>query len=73
MLPFAIVGFVSARRRRIPVYPLLAFCATVLIAVVPTIGAVRYRAPAEIALVLLAATGLETVLDGAGTRDSPND
>ena len=65
MLPFAVVGFVSARRRRIPVYPLLAFAATALIAVLPTIGAVRYRAPAEIALVSLAAAGLETVLSVA--------
>ncbi len=63
LLPFAAAGIVLARRRRIAVFPLLAFPVEVLVAVVPTIGSVRYRAPAEITLVLLAALGICGVID----------
>ncbi len=62
LLPLAVVGCVVARRRRIPIYPLLAFPITVLLAVVTTIGAVRYRAPAEIPLVLLAALAIDAAI-----------
>ena len=44
----AVVGAVFARRRRIPIYPMLAFPAAIILSVAFTIGAVRYRAPAEI-------------------------
>jgi 4-amino-4-deoxy-L-arabinose transferase-like glycosyltransferase len=62
LLPAAVAGAVRARRHRIPLYPLLAFPATVLLAVVTTIGAVRYRAPAEIPLVLLAAFAFDALI-----------
>jgi 4-amino-4-deoxy-L-arabinose transferase-like glycosyltransferase len=55
-------GIVVLRRRRVAIYPLLAFVATAAIAVAPTIGDVRYRAAAEIPLVLLAAVAIDTVL-----------
>ena len=63
-------GVVTARRRSIPVYPLLVFPATVVIATLFTIGTVRYRAPAEIPLVLLAAVALTPRSSGraAGPR-----
>jgi hypothetical protein len=41
------------------VYPLLVFPLSVVISVALTIGATRYRAPAEIPLVLLAAVGVD--------------
>ena len=62
LLPFAIAGSVLARRRRVPIYPLLAFVVIVIFSVLPTIGSVRYRAPAEIVLVILAALGIDALL-----------
>lgn len=62
LLPFTIYGAVVARRRSIPIYPLLAFVVTVVIAVSLTIGNVRYRAPAEIPIVLLAAVALDELV-----------
>jgi 4-amino-4-deoxy-L-arabinose transferase-like glycosyltransferase len=59
LLPFAIAGVVIARRRRVKVYPLLAVPLVVVLAVSFTIGAIRYRAPAEVCLVLLAAVALD--------------
>jgi hypothetical protein len=50
---------VIARRRHIPVYPLLAFPLVVVWMILLTIGSVRYRAPAEIPLVMLAAVSLD--------------
>lgn len=58
LVPLAVGGVVVARRRSIPVYPILAFVVLVVLAVLPTIGAVRYRAPAEVPLALLAAVSI---------------
>jgi 4-amino-4-deoxy-L-arabinose transferase-like glycosyltransferase len=62
LLPLGIAGAVIARRRSTPIYPLLVFVIAVVLAVLPTIGSVRYRAPAEIPLVILAAVALEAAL-----------
>jgi len=62
LLPFAIAGVVIARRRKVPVYPLLVFPLLALFSVLLTIGAVRYRAPAEISLVLLAAVAIDATI-----------
>jgi 4-amino-4-deoxy-L-arabinose transferase-like glycosyltransferase len=59
LLPFALAGAVIARRRGIPIYPLLAFPAIVLLSVLLTMGQTRYRAPAEISLALLAAVAID--------------
>jgi 4-amino-4-deoxy-L-arabinose transferase-like glycosyltransferase len=64
LAPLAVAGAVFARRRRIPIYPMLAFPAVVIVSVAITIGAVRYRAPAEIPLALLAAFAIDIL-----TRD----
>jgi 4-amino-4-deoxy-L-arabinose transferase-like glycosyltransferase len=61
LIPIAVLGAVVARRRQIPIFPLLAFPLVALLSVVFTIGAVRYRAPAEIPLVLLAAFAIDHV------------
>ena len=62
LLPFAFAGGVIARRRRIPIYPLLVFPLLSVLSVMLTIGSVRYRAPAEIPLVLLAAFAIDAAL-----------
>jgi 4-amino-4-deoxy-L-arabinose transferase-like glycosyltransferase len=58
----AVAGGVVLRRRRMAIYPLMTFVAIAAIAVLPTIGDVRYRATAEIPLVVLAAVAIDAVL-----------
>jgi 4-amino-4-deoxy-L-arabinose transferase-like glycosyltransferase len=58
----AIAGGVSLRRRRIPLYPLLVFFLSVAITVATAYGETRYRAAAEVPLVILAAVGLDALL-----------
>jgi hypothetical protein len=62
LLAPALVGLVTLRRRAIPLYPLLAFVVTTVVAVAPSIGDPRYRAAAEVPLVLLAATGIDGLI-----------
>ena len=59
LLPLGIYGVVIARRRAVMVYPLLVFPLAVALSTSLTIGAIRYRAPAEIPLVLVAAVGID--------------
>lgn len=68
LVPLAIYGFVLARRRGVAVYPFVGLVLVVLAAVIPTIGAVRYRAPAEVAIVVLAAVGVDAVVRRLATR-----
>jgi hypothetical protein len=58
LLPFAIGGLVVMRRRKVPILPLLAIAAIATFAAALTFGVTRYRAPAEVALVLAAAMGI---------------
>ena len=72
----ALVGAIVLRRRRIAIFPLLAFVAIAAVTVLPTIGDVRYRATAEIPLVLLAAVAIDAALrwmQGAPALGSPSD
>jgi 4-amino-4-deoxy-L-arabinose transferase-like glycosyltransferase len=62
LLAPAIVGLVALRRRAVPLYPLLAFVLTTAVTVAPGIGDPRYRAAAEVPLVLLAATGIDALI-----------
>jgi 4-amino-4-deoxy-L-arabinose transferase-like glycosyltransferase len=57
----AIAGVIVLRRRHVPVYPLLAFVVTVVISVALTFGQTRYRAPAEVSIVLLAAVAADAL------------
>jgi 4-amino-4-deoxy-L-arabinose transferase-like glycosyltransferase len=57
--PLAIAGAVVLRRRRVPVFPLVALPAIALFAVTVTFATNRYRAIAEGALVLLAAVAID--------------
>ena len=71
LVPFAVAGGIVARRRKVPLYPLLAFVLIAVLIVIPTIGAVRYRASAEIALVILAAVGIDALVRWWQGRRSP--
>jgi 4-amino-4-deoxy-L-arabinose transferase-like glycosyltransferase len=68
LVPLAVLGAVVARRRKVRTYPLLVFFIVVLIPVGLTIGAVRYRSPAEIPLVLLAAVGADHLVRRRDSR-----
>lgn len=59
MLAASIWGALVLRRRGITLIPVLALVVLVTIAVVITFGQTRYRAPAEIALVLLTAVAVD--------------
>jgi hypothetical protein len=58
----AIGGALVLRRRRVPVFPLVAFPVIVLMAVALTFSQSRYRAPAEAALVVLAAVAVDAAV-----------
>jgi hypothetical protein len=60
LVPSAVVGGVLLRRRGTPIFPLVALVLVVSAATLLTFGQTRYRAMAEVALVLLAAVALET-------------
>ena len=58
----AVAGIVAMRRKGRALYPLLAFVAAVVVSVAVTYGETRYRAAAEVPLVLLAAVGIDVGL-----------
>ena len=62
LIPPAVLGIVVLRRRRVTLLPLLAFVATVTIGAAVTYGFTRFRAAAEVAIVLLAAVAIDAVL-----------
>jgi 4-amino-4-deoxy-L-arabinose transferase-like glycosyltransferase len=58
----AMAGLVALRRRGVPSFPVTAWLVNVAITVVVFYGSTRFRAPAEPALVLLAAVGVDAGL-----------
>ena len=58
-IPPAIVGAVLLRRRRVTLIPLLGQFAQVTIVAAAFYGIVRFRVPAEVALVVLVAIALD--------------
>ena len=71
MMPMAVAGAVLLRRRRVPLFPLLAFVVVAVVAVAMTFGKVRFRAPADVPVVLLAAVAIDAILPrerGAAVR-----
>jgi 4-amino-4-deoxy-L-arabinose transferase-like glycosyltransferase len=62
LVVLSIAGGVVLRRRRIPVFPLLVFPALVLLTTMITFGQVRYRATAEVSLVVLAAVAIDAAI-----------
>jgi hypothetical protein len=72
--PLAIGGALVLRKRRIPVFPLLAPPVVVFIAVTITFATTRYRASAEGAVCLLAAVGVDALIRMyERLRDDPED
>ena len=63
-----VVGTVVLRRRRIPVLPLLAPIIGVTLTVSVTFGETRYRALAEVSLVLLSAVAVDAALRALSRR-----
>jgi hypothetical protein len=55
----AVPGAIILRRRRVPLFPLMAFLLTVAIGVAITYGSIRYRTPAQVPIVLLAAVAID--------------
>lgn len=59
MLPLSVGGLVLLRRRRVPVFPLLAVGLVVLASITLSFGDTRYRSTFEVSLVLLSAVQIE--------------
>ena len=57
----AAAGVVVLRRRRIPIYPLLTFPVIVVVTTLVTFGDSRYRATAEVSLVVFAANAIDAL------------
>jgi 4-amino-4-deoxy-L-arabinose transferase-like glycosyltransferase len=68
LLLFAIVGAVLVRRRRWPLWPLLAFPVMVSVTAVLIYGVTRFRFAAEPALCVLAAVALAAAVSAMKTR-----
>ncbi len=62
LVAFGVVGAIALRRRHVPLTPLLAVIASVAVTVGFVYGTTRFRAPAEVPLVLLGAIGVDVVI-----------
>jgi hypothetical protein len=69
LVPIAIAGVVVLRRRRTMVWPLVAPVVVVCATAAYAYGVTRFRVPAEVALVVLAAPGLDAAF--SSLRRSP--
>jgi len=67
----SIAGGIILRRRRTPVFPLLVFPALVLLTTMITFGQVRYRATAEVSLVVLAAVAIDAAIGARRSMPRP--
>lgn len=67
LIPFTIVGLISLRRRKETLIPYAAIAATVTITAATTFALTRYRIPADVAIVAVAAVGIDATI-GAITR-----
>jgi hypothetical protein len=73
LLPFGIAGALVLRARAISLVPFLAFVANVVIAAAITYGYTRYRAAAEVPLVLLGAVAIDALVRAAARHEAaPN-
>jgi len=71
LAPLAVAGAVILRRRGVLTYPLVATAVIVFASVAVTFAQTRYRAPAEPAVVMLAAVAIETAWARRRTRPAP--
>lgn len=70
LVPLAIVGARNLRRHRTPLWPLVAQMVLVTVTATLVYGLVRFRVPAEVAIVVLAAVGIEGIQRGGGADTS---
>jgi 4-amino-4-deoxy-L-arabinose transferase-like glycosyltransferase len=61
LLPLGVLGAVVVRRRRILLYPLLAEFVIVAVSAATTFGQIRYRAGAEVPLLILASVAVDAL------------
>ncbi|HEY5696574.1 MAG TPA: glycosyltransferase family 39 protein [Acidimicrobiales bacterium] len=61
-LPFAVAGAVALRRRGVTLLPMLVPIVAVTVTAAATFGLTRYRVPADVVIVVLAALGLDLLL-----------
>jgi len=66
LVPFAVWGGVLLRRRKVPITPLVAQFVIVTITAAAIYGLVRFRVPAEVSLVVLAAVAFDHVWSRRG-------
>ncbi len=64
LVPCAVVGAVRLRRRRVPITPLVSQFVVVAVTAAAIYGLVRFRVPAEVSLVVLAAVAVDGWLGG---------
>jgi Dolichyl-phosphate-mannose-protein mannosyltransferase len=69
LAPFGLVGLVLLWRQNVPVLPLIAQLALVTVSALLVWGAVRFRVPAEIVLVVGAGVTLDSLLRHRRARD----
>ena len=65
LIPLGVYGLVLLRRRRVPVWILMAPFVTVTVTSLLAYGAIRFRQSAELSLVVLAAVALDRLLPSA--------
>jgi urea transporter len=73
MLPFAIGGLVLLRRRRIPIYPMVAVIVAISITVVLGFPVTRYRAAFDAVTPVLVAVAVGALWARWRQRPSPTD
>jgi hypothetical protein len=61
MMPLAIGGLVVMRRRRVPIFPMIAIAVSVTITVAFSFGITRYLAPVDVVLPVLAAVAIDAL------------
>jgi 4-amino-4-deoxy-L-arabinose transferase-like glycosyltransferase len=64
LVPCAVVGAVMLRRRRVPITPLVSQFVIFVVTAAAIYGLVRFRIPAEVSLVVLAAVAIDGWLGG---------
>lgn len=58
----SVVGLMVLRRRRVPIYPMIAIVGVTVLVEAITFGNTRYRAPIEVCVVILAAIAIDEVV-----------
>jgi hypothetical protein len=71
LLPLALYGFVLLRRRRVPLWILVAPVITVTATALLSYGSIRFRHSAELTIVVLAAVAVDRLIGRRERRDAP--